>query len=126
MSKFQADAQEQMVPYMARNKSQLHNAPHYLTVLCVGLPHNDSVVSSDTSIADKGVDRNHGSFVYLEGYERTRHSNSLLCRLMLIRQELVQQKLISNSFLCYKFQLVSEVNIFSPNTRSTPEYNTEQ
>jgi len=92
-----------MAPYTAPNKSRMHIAPHYLIVLCVGLPHNDSVASSDNSIADKGVDRNHGSFVYLEGYERTRHSNPLLYRLMHIRQELVQEKLISNSFLCYKF-----------------------
>lgn len=100
---------------------------HYLIVLHVGLPHNDSVNSSDTSIADKRVeDQNHGSFVYLERHESTRHSNPLLYRLMLIRQELVQQKLLSNSFLCYKFKLISEVNIFSPNTQITPEYNTEQ
>lgn len=86
--------------------------------------HNDSVNSSDTSIADKGVDRNHGSFVYLESHKRTQRSNPLFYRL--IGQEFVQQKLISNSFLCYKFKLISEVNIFSPNTWITPEYNTEQ
>jgi hypothetical protein len=85
---------------MARNKSRLHNAPHYLIVLCVGLPHNDSVDSSDTSNADKGVDRNRVSSVHLEGYERTPHSNPLLYRLMLIKHELVQQKLNSSSFLC--------------------------
>jgi len=76
------------------------SAPGIRRRLCVGLPHNDSVTSSDTSIADKGVDQNHGPFVYLEGYERTQHSNPLLYRLRLIRQEFVQQKLISNSFLC--------------------------
>jgi len=60
-----------MAPHKARYKSQFHNAPHYLIVLCEGLPHNDSVDSSATSIADKGVDQNHRSSVYLEGYERT-------------------------------------------------------
>jgi hypothetical protein len=92
-----------MAPYMACNKSRLHNAPHCHIVLCVGLPHNDSVESSDSSIADKGADRNRVSSIYLGGYERTRHGNPLLHGLMLTRQELVQQKLNSNSFLHYKF-----------------------
>ena len=88
---------------MARNKSQLHNAPHVPIVLCEGLPHNDSGNSSDTSNAHKGVDQTHVSSLYLQGHERTPHRNPLLYRLMLTRQELVQQYLISNSFLCYKF-----------------------